>query len=609
MAVLLLGPLLGPGALFFLDMSAVPDPALPRGFFALGPEVPRNTPFDLLMHLASAVVGATTAVKLVMAAAVVTAAVGTYRLLHHHGPVVAGSAGLLFATSPFLTTRLAVGHLSAVVALALLPWVLPALANAGRDMGRAFVALVVLSLTGSFGGIIGVLLVAVTVARSRPRRLPVMAVTAVAACSTWLVPGVIVMLGSPSLVSSSRFPSGTRSLAEAPELLAGHGFWQELYQVGADQPLVGVMGIVLFTLAVAGTRQLHLPVRTALEGGAAVAILLSLASTLPGLEQLTDAATATPIGAPFREPQRYLGLYVLWMAASAPLGARRGARALGRNPVEHVVLVLPAAFAVMLASPALWGLAPQVRPVAIPESWEEARAAIRDGDGTTLVLPWSRYLSLRFAGAPRSINPMPKYLGTDVLTSTDLRIGGASTEGIDPRESAAAAITERIAEGDDDVVEELDALGIRWVLLLHEGNYERYVLGLAGLPLSEVLVGTHAALYEVPGGPADGRAADGGDVRVDVRANVVAEPDTDEAFTWFRGHQPGWVRGTEPVERAELGLMRVPAVAGPIRYWPAGLVLLTDAAVVLAVVGVTRRRHDDTDTSDDDIAAQPPPAE
>jgi hypothetical protein len=592
-ALVMIGPGLGSGSLFQLDRTLIDDPPFPWGTVGIGPEIPRDAPLAALLWVVSAVIGAELAGKLLMVICIVGASMGMQRLTRGSGPSASMTSAMLYALSPWLLTRLAVGHQAMWVTAAVLPWVFPALADARSSTRRMTLACAAMCAAGSLGGITaGLVLLSRSATRAHRRHLLRHVGVLVGVSLVWLVPGMVVLVGRQRISSSAAFPNGTSSVLELFELAAGHGFWQEQLEVSIGSDLViSLIGIVLVAGAAFGHRCLPPAWRSTALAGAAITGVLSIATALPGLRTISETVTATAVGAPFREPQRYLVLYLLWMSAAVPLGAAHLARRVPRW--RELVLVTPVVCALLLAAPGVWGLGGRLDPVPTPAGWLMARDRVRAEGGTTLALPWNRYIALRSLGVPRTLHPLPKLFGTDVLASSDLGLGGPSQERSDPREDHAAVLAlDLITNDNPGVARQLAALGVRWVALLHDGPYELYLDGIASSGLVRVIERPDIELFEVPGWRGD--ATDGAGQPVDIDGHALtAGTDATGAFTWYRGAQAGWLRGWTPISENASGLRSVPAGDGPIWFWPAALVIAIDTAVgaVIAAAAVTEIRH------------------
>ncbi len=131
---------------------------------------------------------------------------------------------------------------------------------------------------------------------------------------------------------------------------------------------------------------------------------------------------------------------------------------------------MPLVAAVVLAGPGWFGAEGRLDPARYPRGLSQTGAAVDAGPGTVLALPWHEYLSLHFADDRRVLNPLPDFLGGDVLVSSDPEIAAAAREQADPREPRAAELVARGRAG-RPVGAELATLGVRWVLLLHEVDW------------------------------------------------------------------------------------------------------------------------------------------
>jgi len=642
-AVVMLGPSLAPGPLFNLDLILPPRVPVPRGVWGLGPELPRRVPLWLLIAWVSPLIGGDTAGKLLMLGSIVLAFVGAYRLAmgemgswrngaasflgdRPRSRFVGYGAGLLYAVNPFLLTRLDVGHFMIVVPMALLPWVVPTLLEPSRNLRLTFVAALALGFSGHYGGTITLMIVAAGLIATRGRHAAkVIGLTALAQLP-WLVPGVIVYSEGASIVDSVPFATYAEGPQGAGQLLAGHGFWQPIYQVGYPGGwLVAAIGLLLAALAIYGAWQLPSPIRAPLAALAALGYLAAVASATPGLSDAYVSLSRNPIGSVVREGQRLLPLYLVWMAPAAALGAQRltaliegRRRNAWRGAAAAVAGVVPIVAALWLASSALWGIDPKLRPVELPPEYDQARARIVDNPGPVVALPWHQYFNLEAdaAGAAegnpitirRVLNPLPLYLGGDVLMSSDPELRqGERRERVDPRERQMDEIVAAAKEG-KPVAERMAKLGVRWVLLLHEVDWLTYSGVTSDPGLRPAVRGAALELYEV--------AAWKGWVVDDRGETVAAEPLVEPAIrvdasgpaVYNRPAANGWMRGFDPAGSTADGLVALPAGSGLVWYWPSVIVVattvMTYGAALLALRGIwlDQRRRRRTPT----VAPAPP---
>src|SRR5690606_4543361 len=81
LAVVMLGPVLGPGAHLTLDLVLIDPVPVPRGAWGLGPELPRRVPLWVVVAWLSPLIGGDVVGKALMAGSVTVAFVGMHRLV------------------------------------------------------------------------------------------------------------------------------------------------------------------------------------------------------------------------------------------------------------------------------------------------------------------------------------------------------------------------------------------------------------------------------------------------------------------------------------------------------------------------------------------------
>ncbi len=578
--LVLLGPALGPGMLLNLDLVLVPDLDIPRGFWGLGPELPRRVPLWVPISVVSGVLPATATGKLLLVVGFVGAWVGMRRLVSKLDAVggtalpttlripVGHVAGVLYALSPFVLTRAAVGHFNVTVPHAILPWVLLVLLRPGRDLRATFVACFAMGFAGHFGGSLALTVVGVAIVMGARER-PWQAVSvAIAAQAPWLVPGLLVAAaGDVNMAAGASFPTAAHGPAGFARLSAGGGFWNTYFQVGGSGWVVAICGVVLLGLAVAGASEIRADFRRPLVAVGVVGWLIAAISAMPIVDAWFQAINDNLLGGIWREGHRLLTLYLLWLAPAAALGGRRLARTLARSGrwagVAGVVSIMPLAVAMMLSIPGVWGLGGQLSAEPVPAGWAETRALIVDEPGTVLSLPWFQYYNLSVADGPvrRVLNPMPLYLGGDVLSSSSNGLAPGVREVGDPREQPADALIEQLVSG-ESVGDDLAELGVRWIVLVKNIHADRYAALDDDADLRIVIDDSDVALYEVSGwvGPAVG--ADGQGIGVDWWGAALARFDSDERATVAAPGSSLWLRGRSSVGVSEDGRLEIPSGRG-----------------------------------------------
>ena len=586
--LLVLGPALAPGALFNLDLVLTPEIPVPQGVWGLGPELPRRLPFMVPLAWASALVDGAAAAKVVLVATFAVAFVGAQRLVGDRGVPTRLAAGLLYAAGPFLVTRVATGYLGVALAAAALPWCLPHLLRPSASIARTLLAAAALGACGIGGGIFALLAAGAGVIADGPtRRVGRVAGAVLVGQLLWLVPGLIVFRQGVRLAAGADFATRAPGLGGPFRLLAGHGFWQDTFQVGHGQLGVALLGGALLVLAVLGHQALPGAWRRPAGWLAALAVGVALASALPGLDTVFGRVAATPVGAPLREGQRLLPLYLVWMAPAAALGARRLADGV-TGARRAAWLALPVVAAVWLAVPGLWGAGGQLEAVRIPDEWAEAREVVRDGGGTVVSLPWAQYFNLNVAGGRRVNDVMPLYLGGDVLVASDPNLDDPAQERADGREAAMDLLALRVRAG-EPVGRRLADLGVRWVVLQHDIDWQTYLSLRDDPDLRRVVDGPTLELFEVTGWQGEVVADDGEVLEASGPVAPLVDLASSGAATWSRPGATGWLRGTEPAVVGADGRLRLPAGEGLLWYWPALLVLVGDVVWLVAVAAAWRR--------------------
>lgn len=591
-ALAVVGPALRPGNLFLLDATFVHAFPVPSGIWGLGPEIPRRVPLGLLMAWASDLVGGSAAAAVLMGATIMIAFAGAVRLAAGSPWVVRMGAGMVYGLSPFLLTRVGAGQLNVFAAAAVLPWALPSLLTPGRRPSSTFLWAAAMGATGSVGGSLAAVVVAVGLVAERSQAALVGTALAALAQLPWLVPGlVVVSTGGLRLAGSGAFPTRASGLAGVFDLLAGHGFWRAASQVGGDGDVgIALLGAALVGLALLGSSALPQEWRWRALALAAVGMIIALASVLPGLQDLDGELTASVVGASFREGQRAMALTLVWVAPATAWGAVR--LAAGRGRVAPILVrAAPAAAAAALAVPGLWGIGGRLRPVAAPAAWSRARAAISHLPGPVLALPFDRHLPLAVVGGREVLNPLPDELGGDVIASSPLESSSDRVELVDPRLSALTPVLAQ-ARGAEPVARELAQSGVRWVALLHSADWRAYQ-GLSSDPgLARVVDGRSLQLYQVKDWVGPVSVVGGHRVAMSPLAAPLRVLAASGPAVWDSAGYSGWMRGFQPAGRTAQGLVSLPAGGGPVWYWPAAVVLAADLSTAGAVAVIWRwRRH------------------
>ena len=603
-ALLLLGPALRPGVLFNLDLILTPQLDTPLGFWGLGPELPRRLPLWLPISWLSGLIPATVVGKVLLVALFVVPWVGMARLTKRIAttatPFVCHVAGALYTLSPFILTRAAIGHFNVTMPHAVLPWVLPVLLRPGRRLGSTFIACFAMGFAGHFGGSVALTVILVAVLCGRRERWLSAFVVGVCAQAPWLVPGILVSVTNRiEMASGSAFPTDAVGLSGLARLSAGGGFWNTYFQVGGSGLVVAVVGFALFTFGVIGTRGLDDETRVPLVVLGALGWFVAAASAIRGVSTVFLWVDDHLLAGIWREGHRMLTLHLLWLAPAASLGGQRLYERCRRRRDLAIwagpALVLPLAITVMLAVPGVWGLGGQLSAAPLPHSWQQTRDAIDREPGTVLALPWFQYFNLSIDDGPvrRVLNPLPLYLGGDVLASSDNGLQQGVRETGDAREVSATALVESLVSG-KSIGPELGDLGVRWIVMLKTVHQQRYSALDTDSGLRRVIDADDIALYEVMSWQGIAVDSNGAAVATRTLGPAFARVDSSQAVQLSRAGSGGWMRGTDIASTTPEGLLSLPAGTGLV--WnlatiPAVLSELVPSIVVAVLLARRSRRR------------------
>jgi hypothetical protein len=469
LALLLLGPALGPGYVLSYDMVWVPDLALRSDLTGLGTALPRAVPSDAVVAVLDEVVPGMLLQKLVLLGALVLGGVGIQRIA---GPSLTARLVAVsgYVWTPFVVERLGLGHWPVLLGWAVLPWLVEQGARLRED-GRLGAALPWLLLVGSLSASAGLVsaLVVLAVGLSR-RSAPRLVAAVLAANAPWLVAGVVHAGTAVSSEAGSVFGVHREGPLPAPlSVLTLGGAWNaEVVPASRDAVVMPlVLAVVLVLAACVGAPLLHrrLGARTTGALVAAWAVGFTVAifswaapSTIGGL------AAHVPGGGLVRDGSR-------WLALCAPLTAlllASGADWLAGRWRELAPRVLVTAAGVLLPLAAMpdvaWGLDGGLAPASYPADWAAARQSLDAADrpdGDLLVLPFSAYRGPTWNDGRKVLDPLGRYLQPDYLADDALVVDGRTIAGEDPRVPRAADALALATPAERSTA--LRRLGIRWV--------------------------------------------------------------------------------------------------------------------------------------------------
>jgi hypothetical protein len=510
LALLVVAPLLRPGYLLLRDAVSTPRSYLSDTALGLT-SAPRATPQDFAVAVASHVVDGGVVVKALLVLGLWLAGWGAARLVAVALPC-AGAAGQFVAITlaiwnPYVAERLLQGHWSLLVGYGCLPWVAAAMLTlrSGDGAGGFFalsfwLALAGLTPTG--------LLLAATVALAcvaapgagRPRWLCAAATLAAAlvAALPWLTAAAMgssltAHTATNALGVTAFAPRAEPGLGTLASLASLGGIWNgeavpssraTLFAISSALVLLGVVVAGLPTVA---RRPAVLP----LLALAAVAVLMPAAlATDPGLHVLRAVVDAAPGFGVLRDGQK-------WVALAVPGYTLAGAGAVVtlRQWLRPAVTAPVCCLALILAVPDLaWGVGGKVASVRYPPGWAAAAAAINADPRTVAVLPAGTMRRFSWSGPAPVLDPMPRWVGADVLTTGDLVISGVVIPG---EGNHARAVQELLLRGPDPSA--VAPAGVGWLVVESDSAGDMGAAARTLDPLRPVFRDDELALYRFGG--------------------------------------------------------------------------------------------------------------
>ncbi|MGA8331201.1 MAG: hypothetical protein WB777_18175 [Mycobacterium sp.] len=519
LALVVVAPLLGPGYLLLRDAVSTPRSYLSDSALGLT-SAPRATPQDFAVAVASHGIDGGVVVKALLVAGLWMAGWGAARLVATVLPESGVGGQFVAATlaiwNPYVGERLLQGHWSLLLGYGCLPWVATTmlrLRSAESDSWHGFfglalwIALAGLTPTG--------LILAATVAlacvggpgvgRSRWLCAAGASAISVVAALPWLTAAMLALSSRdhvwahvPDVAAfAARAEPGLGTLLSLASL---GGIWNgDAVLDSRTTHFAVVSALVLLTLVTVGifslTRnRMALPLLVLAAGS----VLLDAAmATGPGLAVLHAAVKAAPGLGLLRDGQK-------WVALAMPGYALAGAGAVPvlRRWLRPAAAALVCCTALVLSLPDLaWGAAGKVEPAHYPADWTTVAAVINHDPAEVAVLPADTMRRFAWSGPAPVLDPLPRWLRADVMSSGDLTISGAIVRGEGDR---ARDIQRLLLEGAEP--QQLRDAGVGWLVveLGTPGDMGRAARTLDLLPVT--YRGRDLALYRVGGATAGASA-------------------------------------------------------------------------------------------------------
>ncbi len=397
------------------------------------------------MALASHVVDGGIVVKVLLIVGLWLAGWGSARLVATVLPAAGAPGQLVAATlavwNPYVAERLLQGHWSLLVGYGCLPWVAATVLRMRTGHGPLWFEVCALAFWTALAGLTPTgLMLAATVAlvcstapgsgRSRTLCASVGVGAAIIAALPWLTAAAVS--GSLSSSQAEGVPAfaarAEPGLATMGSLASLGGIWNgeavpssrtTLFAVAAA---IVVLGVVAAGLPVV----IRMPVAVPLLVLAAAAVVVpTLMATTPGLAAVESLVRAIPGLGVLRDAQKWVALAVpgyTLAAAAAVLTLRRWVPAFAAAGVCSLALIA--------TLPDLaWGVGGKVVAVQYPTSWATVAATINADPRPVAVLPTGSMRDFGWAGDAPVLDPLPRWVRAEVLTTGDLTISGRLVPG------------------------------------------------------------------------------------------------------------------------------------------------------------------------------------
>jgi hypothetical protein len=455
LGLLALGPGLRRGFLLSYDMVFVPREPWSVALPGLAP--PRAVPSDLVVAIASRVIPADIAQKLLLVSIFVVACAGMAALLADEPMLARLAAGVFYAWNPYVAERLIIGQWALLLGYAGLPWVMRAVR--GGSGWRLCLALLP-AVVGGFTALTVTALLAVPVALlTRSARTVWLTAGALAVGSLpWLVPSLLHPVfadpaGIAAFAARADTPFGTIG-----SLVMLGGMWNAQTVPAAYGGPWSACWLVIALAAVAayaGRRGSSREWPGLAIAAAAGVLIASAGVTTAGRDLLRAAMTMWPGFAVLRDGQQFVAPLALAEAVGFGLAvAWAQGNAIGLTALVAPVLLLPG-----LA----WGAAGRLHPVWYPPGWLAAARVIDAAPvpGAVLLLPWAADRRPGWNGGEAMLDAWPRLLSRPVIWNDGTQVGDVRLAPDDPR---ARRLNAAVA-GAGPLSTALRAAGVRFVLV------------------------------------------------------------------------------------------------------------------------------------------------
>jgi hypothetical protein len=478
LALLVVAPLLSPGYLLLRDAVSTPRSYLSDSALGLV-SAPRATPQDFAIALASHCIDGGLVVKALLVVGLWLGGWGAARLvaqlLPESGAGGQFSAITLAIWNPYVGERLLQGHWSLLLGYGCLPWVATSmltLRSAGKApwpniFGLAFwIALSGLTPTGLLlAAAVGLTCVAVPgTGLPRGRCTAITLAEASAAALPWLTAAALGVSSTDQMWARAPGIAAFAARAEPGlgtfgSLASLGGIWNGDSVPASRATLFAVLSaVVLLAVVATGVVTLahHRTARPLLVLAMTSVLIPAAMATGPGVAALHTVVDIAPGLGVLRDGQK-------WVALAMPGYALAGAGAVLtlRRWLRPASAALLCCAALVLSLPDLaWGVGGKIESVRYPSDWPAVAAAINREPAQVAVLPADTMRRFAWSGSAPVLDPLPRWLRADVLTTGDLTVSGTTVLGEGNR---ARDVQQVLLAGGDAV--DLRQAGVGWLVV------------------------------------------------------------------------------------------------------------------------------------------------
>ena len=472
--LLVVAPWTRGGYLLLLDWVSGPNQTLTPGVYGLSGSALDAMPFRLGTQALRHFLGSAVTAWLLILAYFPLAAAGA-SVAAGGGRTRRYAAALLMVCNPVVVDRIRVGHVSFLLAIALLPWLYAALLHA-REQNKWFAVrpalwyAIAISVNPHAAWLGGLLVVVVAVVPRPSWRDLARSVEVIAAAG--LVYGYALVLW----VTNTRTLNVTEADLQAYATRAGpggllptvaslHGFWRAAQDVTVRDWLGGLGLIVFVVLMVAVVFGAVALWRVEYVKGAQLVtvcvagLLLATGIRGPIGPVYRWAFEHVPLFEAMREQQKWIGLVLLAYAVFFGVAVEWLVEVVPRK-----VFAVPAVVSPLILAPTLvWGLGGAISTSTYPVGWWASNFVMGQGQGQALFLPWHAYQPFDFTGNRTVATPSNAFFDRTVLTSDAVELPGLRTDSTSLR---TAYVSRLVADGGGGAFGRLVApLGVEYVVL------------------------------------------------------------------------------------------------------------------------------------------------